>query len=248
MQNYSYNGNRNGTAFALMESIDASYKDLGAVCDSIRYRRAVSALAELESIASGEKAVYYRRNNTGFGSRHELGGKKGRYPIKAAKVIRRVLINAMANAKNKGYMNEEMIVIHAAANKKQILKRGPAKGVLYLGTGITGHTYGYSPARRSNLEYARVEIGLASDTEYKPNERVKRIINRHDKEDAKLIEKAQPVKAKRQPAKQKDSKAGNTAAIKPTAQEKRQAEAKEKPKNNNVDSQSPNKEVPAASK
>ena len=122
MQNYSYNGSRKGMAFALMESIDASFKDLGAICDAIRYRKASDALQTLESI-SGGSAVYYRRNNKGFGSRHELGGRKGRYPMKAARIVRRVLINAIANAKNNGYDVDDMAVVHAAANKKQILQR-----------------------------------------------------------------------------------------------------------------------------
>ncbi|MEM3827166.1 MAG: uL22 family ribosomal protein [Candidatus Micrarchaeaceae archaeon] len=178
MHKYSYTGSKEGVAFAMIENVDASYKDLGAVCDSIRYRNAGAALEELAKIAEGKKAVYYRRHNAGFGARHELGGKKGRFPMKAAKIVRRVLVNALANAKNKGYEPDTMAVVHAAANKTQILVRSPAKGVMFLGTGITGHTYGFSPARRSNLEYAKVEIALAEPDSI-ASERAKSLIKRY---------------------------------------------------------------------
>ncbi len=232
MQNYSYNGNKKGMTFALMESIDASYKDLGAVCDTIRYRKAQSALALLESIAGG-RAVYYRTHNTGFGARHELGGRKGRYPMKAAKIVRRVLINAIANAKNSGYMPEELAVVHASANKKQILQRGPAKGVLYMGSGITGHTYGFAPARRSNLEYAKVEIGLASE-ESELGENAKRFIKIHEKEDSKLAAKVQqkPKHAKPKEKGQKKEAKAEEKKQEPKAQPKEQSkeQSKEQPK------------------
>ena len=37
-----------------------------------------------------------------WGIRHELGGKKGRWPKKCAGLVRKVLVNAVANARNMG--------------------------------------------------------------------------------------------------------------------------------------------------
>jgi|GEM_PF-641765 large subunit ribosomal protein L22 len=212
MHNYSYTGSKEGVVFALMDNIDASYKDLGAVCDAIRYRKADHALAELEEISSGRIPVYYRRNNTGFGDRHELGGRKGRYPMKAAKIVRRVLVNAIANARNKGYEPEDMVVVLAAANKTQILVRSPPKGVMFLGSGITGHTYGFSPARRSNLEYAKVEIALASELEAKLSEKAKKLLKKYEKAGKKLETKAASTKSKSQIQKTQKAKVAAPAA------------------------------------
>ncbi|MGC8478444.1 MAG: uL22 family ribosomal protein [Candidatus Micrarchaeia archaeon] len=248
MRNYSYTGSKEGTAFAVMDNIDASYKDLGAVCDAIRYRKAADALAELDEYAEGTKPVYYRTHNTGFGARHELGGKKGRFPMKAARIVRRVLINAIANAKNKGYELEEMAVVHAAANKMQILVRSPPKGVMFLGSGITGHTYGFSPARRSNLEYAKVEIVLASETAGKLSEKASKLVKRHEKAYSAAHKAEQAKQAKKQagaPAIAKKKEEGKPKAMtanvtkeksKPdeakVAEEKQEKQGKEK----NVDS------------
>lgn len=220
MRNYSYTGSKEGTAFAVMDNIDASYKDLGAVCDAIRYRKAVDALADLEAYAEGARPVYYRTNNTGFGSKHELGGKKGRFPMKAAKIVRRVLVNAIANAKNKGYELEEMAVVHAAANKTQILVRSPSKGVMFLGSGITGHTYGFSPARRSNLEYAKVEIVLASESEGKLSEKASKLLKKYEKVYAPTRKIEQVKKPSSAKAKSKEKE-----AAKPEPKQKASAQA-----------------------
>ena len=48
-----------------------------------------------------------------------------------------------------------MYVVHAAANKTMILPRTAPKGALWL-----GHSMGRRSARRTDLELARIEIGL----------------------------------------------------------------------------------------
>lgn len=169
---YSFNRNKNDIIFAHTKDINASYKDLSAVCDSVRYKNAAQALSELEDIFNGKRAVLYRRHNRRMGSRHELGGKLGRYPMKSAGIIKKTLLNAMANARNKGLEPDIMFVVHASANKTQIAQRSPSKGVLYMGAG-----YGYATARRSDLEFAKVEIGLAKGTEIGLSKNMKGMIN-----------------------------------------------------------------------
>jgi large subunit ribosomal protein L22 len=155
---YSYNQNKEEVVFANMKDINASHKDLGAVCDAIRYRSVKQALDALDNVIINKKPILFRRHNKNMGSRHELGGKKGRTPIKCAKIVRRVLVNAAANARNKELEPDLMYVIHASANKTMIATRFPSKGALY----VSGGTYGQITARHSNLEFARVEIGIST--------------------------------------------------------------------------------------
>jgi ribosomal protein L22 len=48
------------------------------------------------------RPIEYRRHNRVYGIKARIGGKKGRYPIKCAALVRKVVVNAAANAKNKG--------------------------------------------------------------------------------------------------------------------------------------------------
>ena len=156
---YSYNLERGDVVFASMKDINASYKDLGAVCDAIRYRTVGSALDVLDAASKGEMAIRYTRHNRYMGSRHELAGGTGRFPKKCAAIVRKVLVNASANAKSKGYEPDMMHVIHASANKTLIAPRAPSKGVR---RSVSSGGYGPTTMRRSNLEFAMVEIGISA--------------------------------------------------------------------------------------
>jgi ribosomal protein uL22 len=155
--NYSYNKDREGVVFAGVKDINASFKDLCAVCDSIRGTPVPAATMLLEKVERGKLPILYKRHNRYMGDRHELGGKKGRWPKKCAAFVRKVLVNAAANARNTGEDPDSMFVVHAAANKTQIIPRRPPKGIRYVRTG----GYGYVPTRRSDMELARIEIGIA---------------------------------------------------------------------------------------
>ena len=69
-------------------------------CNKVQER--ADALTTLESVATGNVPILYRRHNAYMGSRHELGGQRGRYPKRCAALVKKVLVNAMANAENKG--------------------------------------------------------------------------------------------------------------------------------------------------
>jgi ribosomal protein L22 len=97
----------------------------------------------LESAKLGEVPILYRKFNKKLGHRKELGGMRGRYPKKSARIVLEVLRNAMANAKNIG-LGEKLVVKHASANKQNIYPRMASKG----------------RAMRSNYETAKVEIVL----------------------------------------------------------------------------------------
>jgi len=159
---YSFNiKNAENIVLAQRYDINASYKDLAAVCDAIRYMNAGAALDKLDKLIAMEMPIEYKKHNKHMGARHELGGIKGAYPILAAKEVRLALINAIANADNKGLSGEDLYIVHAAANKTRILRRYPSRGTLAWGRGM----YGRSSIMHSDLEYAKVEIGLASKDE-----------------------------------------------------------------------------------
>ena len=87
--------------FASASDLNASFKDLCAVCDAVRYMPVPSAIKVLDGVINEGRPIEYRRHNKYMGSRHELGGKKGRYPKKCAPMVRKVIVNASANAKTR---------------------------------------------------------------------------------------------------------------------------------------------------
>jgi len=103
--------------------VDVSYKDLGNVLRAIKWKSIKEAEKVLEDCISKKKAVFYGKNNTGVGHRSELGGRKGRYPIKAAKIAMVLLKNAEANANYKGLNLDDLVVSQAAAYKQNVIQR-----------------------------------------------------------------------------------------------------------------------------
>ena len=195
---YSFNRGREGIVFAHAKDVNASFKDLCSVCDSIRYLPVPAALRSLEATVDG-MPIEYRRYNKGMGSRHELGGRKGRTPMKCASIVRKVLLNAMANSRNKGYEPDVMYVVHAAANKTNIIGMPPPKGKLFMGAG-----YGYATARRSDLEFAKIELGIAKGTEEGLSDRMKSLIkvygNAYQKESGTREKEGKPKAKQARPA------------------------------------------------
>jgi large subunit ribosomal protein L22 len=130
-------------ARARIEGVNASYKDLAEVCGRIRNRKTSWALAFLEKASEGAIPVLFRRHNRNLGHRWELGGRKGRYPEKAARFVLKALQSAMANGRTLG-LGDEYMIIAASANKKHVYPRMAPKG----------------RQARSFLETSRIEIVL----------------------------------------------------------------------------------------
>ncbi len=186
---YSFNRDREGIIFAHMKDINASFKDLCAVCDSIRYKPVPAALSTLDEEVAGA-AVLYKRHNKHMGTRHELGGRQGRYPMKCAAIVRKALLNAMANSRNKGFEPDVMFVVHASANKTNIMRMSPPKGKLFI-----GGSYGYSASRHTDIEWAKLELGIAKGTEKGLSERMKRSLKHSSKAFKPVTAKPQQGKA-----------------------------------------------------
>ena len=86
MKSYSYQINENPESYATarVEDVNASYKDLAEVCGRIRNLKVERALELLGEFEKGTIPVLYKSYSRHLGHRRELGGRKGRYPKKAA--------------------------------------------------------------------------------------------------------------------------------------------------------------------
>ncbi len=235
MDHYSFDVKGEDFVFARAHDINASYKDLGAVCAAVRYLKVSSALAVLDAVISKDHAIPYLRHNKHMGSRHELGGSKGGYPVKAAREVRKVIVNAAANAWNTGRPSEDMVIVGACANKTRIERRYPSKGSLAWGRGM----YGMSAMNHSDLEYAKIEIVLADDMSQNITKNMKYFIRKKASEVkvAKASKAAAKQQAKPAAAAQKASKPAGLAAAhnKQPAQPAQKEQPKAAQENKSID-------------
>lgn len=111
------------TARAQVHDVNASYKDLTQVLAAIRHKNVAQATQVLEDAISKLKAIPYTRHATRLGHRSELGGHKGRYPIKEAKIALALLKNGVANAEGKGLDKGALVVKGASAYKQNQFMR-----------------------------------------------------------------------------------------------------------------------------
>ncbi len=148
-------------AVAQAYDVNASYKDLCAVCDAIRHKKVNEAMAILDDVISKRRPIPFRRYNKHMGARHELHGRKGGYPVLAAKEVKKVLKNAIANAELKAIDPDSAIVLYASANKTRIERRRPPKGSLSWGRGM----YGFAATVHSDIEYSKIELAIAMPEE-----------------------------------------------------------------------------------
>ncbi len=130
-------------AAARIEGVNASYKDLSEVCGRIRNKKTDWALEFLEKASDGDIPVLFKRHNRNLGHRRELGGRKGRFPKKAAGMVLKALRSAIANGKVRG-LGDTYLIVAASANKKATYPRMASKGRM----------------ARSYLETSRIEIIL----------------------------------------------------------------------------------------
>lgn len=102
-------------------------KVMREVCAAIVGMRVKDAKAFLERVIAKKEAVPFRRAYGKQAHRRGLADKWGwpigRYPVKAASSLLKVLINAESNAEFKGLDVEKLRVIHAAAHKGMTMKR-----------------------------------------------------------------------------------------------------------------------------
>ncbi len=80
------------------------------------------ALKYLDDVIAKKRPVPLRRFNDSQGHKPGKGFGPGRYPVKVAKAVKKVLLNAKNNAEQKGLDVDRLKIIHAAAHRGPVLR------------------------------------------------------------------------------------------------------------------------------
>jgi large subunit ribosomal protein L22 len=112
------------TAKASGREIRVSHKHAREVCKTIKGMMLSNAKTYLRDVMEKRKAVPFRRFKKKLGHRHGLlKAAAGRYPVKTAQQVLKVVEGAEANAENKGLDVDRLRIIHAAAYPGMKIKR-----------------------------------------------------------------------------------------------------------------------------
>ena len=126
-------------AKAYGSELNISRKHAVEICTAIRGKKLDKAKQFLEDVTQKKRFVPLHKHKKQVP--HRTGGKPGRYPVKAAKAVLKLLENAENNAENNG-MDGELIVKHAMAKQGRTYDRRAPKGRWKV----------------SNIETANIEI------------------------------------------------------------------------------------------
>jgi len=117
-------------AKALGRELPISFKESEEIAKIIKGMKLSEAIRYLENVISLKDPVPMSRHNKQLAHHRGISERfprwripVGRFPVKAAKYILKVLNNARNNAENKGLDPEKLIIIHAAAHRGRYLKR-----------------------------------------------------------------------------------------------------------------------------
>ena len=110
---YAYNG-EGETARAYGRALSISTKHSVEICRNINGKALEKAKKYLSEVIEKKRAVKMMRYNRDLAHKKSIG--PGRYPVKAAKEILKVLENAESNAQVKG-MGNDLVIVHISANK-----------------------------------------------------------------------------------------------------------------------------------
>ncbi|CAD5243584.1 50S ribosomal protein L22 [Thermococcus camini] len=80
------------------------------------------ALRYLDDVIALKRPVPMKRHNDSQGHKPGRGFGPGRYPVKVAKAVKKVLLNAKNNAEQKGLDPDRLRIIHAAAHRGPVLR------------------------------------------------------------------------------------------------------------------------------
>jgi large subunit ribosomal protein L22 len=94
------------------------------ICGALREMSLEGARQFLQDVIDKKRSVPYRRYNKKVSHKADLKGwYAGRYPVKAALEILKIVNGLEANAEDKGLYVENMKIIHAAAQRARFVKR-----------------------------------------------------------------------------------------------------------------------------
>lgn len=121
---YSYTAQSEREAMASGRDLRVSFKEMVELLREIRGKKLSEAYKILDEVIAMKRAVPFRKYNGGVPHRRELSNfKAGRYPVKAAKLVKKILKSAEHNAMNKDLDPDNLYVKHAAAQMGMKLKR-----------------------------------------------------------------------------------------------------------------------------
>ncbi|MBO8174795.1 MAG: 50S ribosomal protein L22 [Thermococcus sp.] len=92
------------------------------ICREIKGMMLNDAIKFLDDVIAMRRPVPLRRFNDSQGHKRGKGFGPGRYPVKVAKAIKKVLLNAKNNAEQKGLDPDKLKIIHAAAHRGPVLR------------------------------------------------------------------------------------------------------------------------------
>jgi len=118
--------NEEKMAKAVGKDVNVSPKSCNEVCYNIKGKMVGKVIAWLDRVIEMKDFVPYRRYVTGVG--HRRGGGSGRFPVKAAKMVKKVVKNAISNAEFKGLETKKLKITRASAYKTLTLHRIRPKG------------------------------------------------------------------------------------------------------------------------
>lgn len=112
------------TVKASAREIRVSHKSAREVCKTIKGMMLTSAKQYLKDVVRKKRPVPFRRFTKKLGHRHGLEKAfAGRYPVKTAAHILKLLEGAEANAENKGLDTDRLRIVHAASSQGMKIKR-----------------------------------------------------------------------------------------------------------------------------
>ncbi len=102
---------------ASIREVDISHKHAIEICRAIKGMKLEKAKEYLERVVAKKQPVPFRSYHTKVGHRSELKNSfpAGRYPVKAASEILKLLNNLEANSEYKGMDLDRIVIIHANA-------------------------------------------------------------------------------------------------------------------------------------
>jgi large subunit ribosomal protein L22 len=125
MFGYSYSPeNEEKAAKAYGRELRVSYKYAVEMCRELRGKKLEKAKEYLEEIMEMKRALPLRRFKKGVAHRHGLKrAYAGRYPIKVAEHLLKLLRSAEANAEYNGLDVDRLYITHISAAKGRLIKR-----------------------------------------------------------------------------------------------------------------------------
>lgn len=110
-------------ARAMAKSLKVSPKHCVEICRAIRGMEVEKAKTYLENVIDMKQSVPFKRHNKKVGHRKgQQGWPSGRYPVKAANEVLKVLINAEANAEYKGMDTEKLYIEHISSHRGIVIR------------------------------------------------------------------------------------------------------------------------------